>query len=343
MKTLPASKEQLRTKVLSGALVLTVASTSLLGVAPLLSSVHAQSVRTMTVVPPTVEVSLAPGEHTEGTMKLINDSPEALDFTAIMQDFIVDNDQGIPNILPPDTLSNKYSAAAWIGLNASGITIPSHTRQNLTYYIQVPPDAKPGGHYAVVVFNPKVPNTTRQYSGSTVNSQIGTLFYITVKGNMTEKAQVTKFDAKRLVENGPVTVNTTIKNLGDNHIRPRGYITVTNMLGKTSYTVPLDEHNIFPEAARSYVNSFGKKFMFGRYKATLLANYGQNNNLPLTASLVFWVFPWKIVLVLILIVIAAILAYLYWKKNRTGGKKKPEPTQPHDEAAQAPTQPQTTS
>jgi hypothetical protein len=279
----------------------------------------------MTVVPPTVEVSLAPGEHVEGTMKLINDSPEALDFSAIMQDFIVDNDQGIPNILPPDTLSNKYSAASWIGLNASGITIPSHTRQNLTYYINVPSTAKPGGHYAVVVFNPKVPNANRQYSGSTINSQIGTLFYVTVKGPITEKAQVTKFDAKRFVENGPITVNTTIKNMGDNHIRPRGYITVTNMFGNTSYTVPLDEHNIFPEASREFSNVFGKKFMLGRYTATLKANYGQNNNLPLAATIVFWVFPWKVVLVALLIIVAIVLGALYLRKNKK--KSPPSSTQ----------------
>lgn len=302
---------------------------SLLGIAVLSSLsiaavTHAQEVRTMTVIPPTVSVEVDPGEYTEGVMKIVNESSEPLTFTAIMQDFVVDNTQGIPNILPPDTLSNKYSAASWIALDAQKVTVPPNTRQEISYYVQVPADARPGGHYAAVIFSPDIPGDENPSSGAKVQAQIGTLFLVNVKGAITERGEVTKFTTKGFYEYGPATIDTQIKNLGDLHITPKGFITVTNMFGKQAYTIPLEERNIFPGAGRDLETSFGKKLMIGRYKATLTATFGQNNNLPLTATVYFWVFPWRVAAVVIVILIVAILGVLYLKKRKN---QTPPPTQ----------------
>ena len=318
----------LKTSLLTGLLAVSLVTV----VTPLLSApqVHAQSVRTMTVSPPRVEVKLDPGGTSEGVIKIINDSAEPLTFDVLMQDFVVDNNQGVPNILPPDALSNEYSASTWIGLDTQQITVPPRTRQELSYYIQVPQDARPGGHYAAVVYSPAVPDGSDEGSGATVTSQIGTLFYITVNGPITEKADVTLFDADRFNEYGPVDVTTQIRNMGDNHIRPRGYITISNMFGKHSYTAPLLERNIFPGGQGvNYENKFGTRFMFGRYKAELLGSYGSQNNLPLTASFYFWVIPWKLIVAIFLLITAVVLGALYVKKNKKGPRKPeatPEPT-----------------
>jgi membrane protein implicated in regulation of membrane protease activity len=82
-------------------------------------------------------------------------------------------------------------------------------------------------------------------------------------------------------------------------------------------TQALTSYNIFPGAARDFENTFGAQtFMFGRYKAVLLASYGVNDNLPLTATLYFWVIPWRLILVIILIAIAVILGTIYFKKRK---------------------------
>lgn len=271
--------------------------------------------RTFTVSPPVIETTIKPGGYMEGKMKIFNESTTPLTFDASLQDFIVDNDEGRPTILQEDTLSNKYSASSWIAVYPHTFTVQPKERFEVSYYINVPKNARPGGRYATVVFKPRS-SLSVAGTGTAVQTQIGSLFYISVDGPITEKAEVTKFDAKRFVENGPITIFTSIKNLSDLHIRPKGYIKVINMLGKQSYVTPLTEYNIFPEAQRNYENTFGKKFMFGRYKAELIASYGKNNNLPLTATIYFWVFPWKIVLILIVIIITAVLGYLYMKKNK---------------------------
>ncbi len=277
------------------------------------------AVRTVTVTPPTVFVTGDPGYYTEGTMGVINDSNSPITFKAEMHDFIVQDNAGTPEILPANTLITTYSAAAWIGVTPQIFTIQPKRRQNLNYFIQIPGYAKPGGHYAAVVFVPVDGKDAVENTGSQVNGQVGTLFSVAVNGPIKENASVSKFFANTLQEYGPVNILTQIKNYGDLHIKPKGYITVSDMLGRKAI-LPFKENNIFPQAARDYENKFGTGLMIGRFKAELLASYGVNNNLPLAATVYFWIFPWKIAVVVILIIIALILGGKYYRKN---GLKKP--------------------
>ena len=273
-----------------------------------------ETVRTMTIVPPTVEQSLDPGGKAEGVMKVINDSTTPLSFTVAVNDFIVEDTKGTPNMLPANTLSKKFSASSWIGVTPNSFTVLPHDKQVLNYYIQVPSYARPGGHYASVVFTP-TSNIGVQGTGASVETKVGTLFYISVSGTISEYAMITKFLANSFQEYGPVNMVTTIKNFGDLHIKPAGQITIYDMFGRKIETSSFAKFNIFPSAARDYQNSIGAKIMIGRFKANILTSYGQNNNLPLIANVYFWVFPWKIALIIILVIIAIILGIKYWKKK----------------------------
>ncbi|MDO8620894.1 MAG: hypothetical protein Q7R31_01295 [Candidatus Levybacteria bacterium] len=273
-----------------------------------------EDIRTMTIVPPTVEQSLDPGGKAEGTMKVINDSNSPLSFTVSVNDFIVEDAKGTPNLLAPNTLSKKFSASSWIGVTPSSFIVPPHDKQVLNYYIQVPSYARPGGHYASVVFTP-TNNIGIQGTGASVETKVGTLFYISVSGTINEYAMITKFLTNSFQEYGPVSIATTIKNFGDLHIKPAGQITIYDMFGRKIESSTFPKFNIFPLASRDYQNSIGAKIMIGRFRANILTSYGQNNNLPLIANVYFWVFPWKIALIIILAIIAIILGTKYWKKK----------------------------
>lgn len=300
----------------------------------------AQITRSFTIVPPGIEMSVDPGGYREGTMKVINDSSETLSFTANIKDFIVNDENGTPNILPTGTLDNKYAASSWIGITPSQFTIAPHSKQDLNYYIQVPSDARPGGHYAAVVYKPNTAGSV-QGTGATVSTQIGTLFYVGVNGNIKEGANILKFITNAFQEYGPVKLTTQIQNNGDLHVKPIGSVTLYNIFGQRVDTKGLPEHNIFPGGGvRNYENTVGSKIMIGPYTAKLLASYGVKNNLPLSAAVTFWVFPWKIALLLVLVIIAAILGYKYMnRKGKTGKDSQPETKEP----SEAPHEPTTTS
>lgn len=318
IKYLPT--HQLKKKAVTYSLITALTLGGVAGAIPVYQHVQAQENRVFTISPPTIQHEIKPGERVEGKMKIYNESSEPLVFDASIQDFIVDNDQGLPTILQEDVMSNNYSSASWIAIYPRTFTVNPQQRVEVTYYIQVPKGAMPGGRYAAVILKPQS-SIDIKGTGTAVQTQIGNLFYITVAGPVNERAKVTKFDANRFVENGPIDITTNIQNNGPLHIRPKGFITVKNMLGRQSYTVPLTETNIFPERAREITTTFGKKFMLGRYEATLNATYGKNNNLPLTATIAFWVFPWKIAVIVILIIVAAILGGMYASKKKKGTKK----------------------
>lgn len=296
----------------------------------LIHSINAQeNPRIITVVPPSKEHALNPGENAEGILKIVNDSDEPLTFDAVIRDYIVSDNKGTPEVLPPDTLSNKYSAASWIGVYPSRFTVQPHQRQELNYYLQVPPDAKPGGHYTTVMYQTNNPIGVSG-TGTGVFTYVGTLFYIHVKGDIKEDARILAFGAKKFNEYGPVAINTEILNNGNLHVRPKGTITVKNMLGQVIATQALPEHNIFPEREFLHTNTFGKKWMIGRYTARLSATYGLTSNLPLVATASFIVFPWKVASIMILVAVALVLAVLAVRRRKSKHTKSDEQSSPTD-------------
>lgn len=274
-----------------------------------------ESPRILTIIPPSKELRLDPGDRSEGDLKLINDSKQTLTFSAAAQDFIVEDTRGTPTILPAGSVPKRFSGAAWLGIVPSTFTVAPHEKAVLHYYLQVPSDARPGGHYAAVVYSPQeIIGVTG--TGTSVQTQLGTLFSIDVNGPITEEAVVSQFSAEHFQESGPVHILTQIRNYSDIHIKPKGSIVVTNLWGQRVATIPFDEHNIFPTAARDYISIFDKKFMIGRYTAKLLLSYGQKNNLPLLATISFIVFPWRLALIIFLLLAAGVLGYFVWIRRK---------------------------
>jgi len=324
-------KKKLQSGILLGALSLSVLTTGLYTGA-LLPQAFAQTTegRSVTISPPSLSFSVKPGDKAEGRLGLINDSNVDILFDVLSYDMIVTDNEGTPEILPAGTIANnKYSASSWVGVDAPTILVKANSRANINYYAQVPADAGPGGHYAAIVYRPKRIETT-QGSGAAINAQLATLIYFDVAGDIKESARVKKFSAPGFSEYGPVNLTTEITNNGDTHIKPAGTLTVKNMLGQVIVSKQLASANIFPGGiSRVIEDAVGTKWMFGKYEAKLMANYGRNNNLPLIATAAFWVFPWKIAVLVLALVAAAILGFLYMKKNKKHGTPAPEePAQP---------------
>jgi len=324
LKTTAQSKlltKKLRTGVLLGALSLSLVTT-LVASKLLAPKIFAQveGGRSITISPPSLPFSLKPGDKTEGQLALINDSNTDITFTISAFDMIVQDDKGTPEVLPAGTImNNKYAASSWIGVDSPTLRVLAHTRETLRYYVQVPADAGPGGHYAAIVYRPAKIEAAKG-SGAAINQQLATLVYFDVAGPIKESAQVKRFVAPGFSEYGPIKLTTEIANYGDTHIKPIGTISVNNMLGKTIVTRKLSEANIFPGGiSRVIEETMGEKWMLGRYEAKLMATYGRSNNLPLVANVAFWVFPWKIAVLILVLLVAATLGYLFMRKHKKHG------------------------
>lgn len=290
----------------------------------LASSVRAQlpvNNRAFVIIPPKLEIAAAPGEVIQDVIRLQNQTEEEVTFTVGMSDFIVTNTQGSPVFVDQET-AGEWALTQWITLGSETLTIAPGEQGSLNFIVSVPENAQPGGHYASIYFI-QGGKLSEGQTIAEVAAEMRNLVLLRIKGPITEEAFIRRFQIPRLSEYGPIDLTTEIANLGNYHITPIGAINIKNVFGKTVATMDLEERNIFPGASQEYQNSWDKKWLFGRYKATLTATYGEQN-LPLTATVFFWVWPWKITLATISIIVFIILIIFLIKYLKKRKEMKPE-------------------
>ena len=266
----------------------------------------AQSAIPLTVGPARQQITINPGESTQFAIKYYNQSEVPLNGVVSVADFVVDSSDGSPRIIDNiDQANPKFSASKWVTLSLDQIAIPANDRTIVSGSLSVPKDARPGGRYVTVYFEPAIgtPSSVGANGGTTgVAPRIASLLYIRVNGPITENAVISNIFAKSYYEYGPIEVTTHITNNGDYHILPRGVFTLTNTLGGVVEQSSLKEANIFPDAMRIFTATVGEKWMMGRYKITLNALYGEKAQV-MEKSLFVWVFPWRVALVITLTLI----------------------------------------
>jgi len=277
----------------------------------ILSEARAQTISPLTVAPARQQLTLNPGESTAVNVRFYNTGDSPISGLVKVADFIVIDKEGTPRIIEDVTqVSPKFAASTWISVPYDRMTIPANDKVAFQAKIAVPADARPGGRYVAIYFEPGgiLPQAVgrQKEAGTGVAHRIASLLYIRIAGAASENALISRLFAPSFLEYGPIKIEAEILNRSDYHIRPRGVLTLTNMFGGLVDQVSLKEQNIFPDVSRVYTNELGKKWMFGKYKIDLSASYGEKGQ-ALNRFIFVWVFPWKVTLVAILALVILIL------------------------------------
>lgn len=266
----------------------------------------AQSSQGLTAIPPRIEVTIKPGTAITKEIKVRNDSNSPLTISFDVKDFIVSDELGTPVILENiNESANRWAASSWIQISSPKVNLKANETETLTVTIIAPDKASAGGHYAMILQTPDSAATTINGTGSVITTRVGTLLYITIPGPIKEDARIKSFSGPSFLEYGPVNFSGTFVNLSDIHIIPAGSVTVKDLLGFKIGQVPLPETRIFPLTERNINVTYPAKWLFGRFSAQLNAIYGTKGQL-LTATIFFWVIPWRLI---ILLVAAIIILY----------------------------------
>jgi len=137
------------------------------------------------------------------------------------------------------------------------------------------------------------------------------LVYLQVSGKVDEKGEVVNFslpDKKFFVFKLPEDFVVIFKNQGNTYLKPMGEISIKNIFGSTvaDFKVNAKERIIFPDNSQLFdvAKKFDKPpFAFGLYKAELALKWGERQN-DILKSVWFLVFPWKTVLIAVIILLA---------------------------------------
>jgi hypothetical protein len=313
------------------ALKIKIATTFSLGLILLTTgSAKAQTVLPLTVAPSRQTITVNPGDTETVNIKFISQSTSPVTGNIKAVDFIVTDNSGVPTLLEEASpFSTRYAASQWVNMPFDKASISAEGILNIQAKISVPADARPGGRYLAVYFEPT--GTLGQFIGSekegtqAVSSRLVGLVYIRVSGPITESALISSFEAPRLVEFGPIKASAAISNKGDYHITPKGQLTLTDFMGRKVSQVVLDEKNVFPDNSRVYNMEIGPKLLIGKFKLNLVAAYGESGQV-VSATKYVWAFPWKLALVIILTITILILFGRYISQSIKGKQKKLEQT-----------------
>ena len=258
----------------------------------------------LVVSPPRYDATVDPGETLQKTVKITNNSEDSsITLQAVVTDFIVTDDAGTP-VQVNDTASGRYLASPWFTLDRDEITLAPKETQQIIALITVPEDALPGGHYAGIFFE-SVTDDVGAGTLSKLTAQVGSLFGITVNGDITYDALIKDFTTHNLIsEYGPIEFSAVIEIQSDPHIRPATSITIHDMLGRKLESFTLDELNIFPYTSRTVTGTCDTTWGLGRYTATLNASYGPG--LLADRTIYFWIMPYRIILAVIILILVVV-------------------------------------
>jgi hypothetical protein len=279
------------------------------------STALAQSIKT-TIVPPRLDLLADPGQTLTADLKVINDTDSVQNYTVVVDDFIVTDNQGTP-IPVSSAVSGRWSLKNWVQ-TPNFVPVDPHQSQVVKITISVPKNAYAGGHYAMVTYQPNgdAKPGDQKKTASIIAQRTGTLVYVTVNGPITQNAVLKSFTAPKFNEYGPVTFNGLVENQSETHINPSGSITIKDPLGQKVATLPVETGNIFPDVSREFSSVWNQKWGYGRYQAILNLTYGTAGGI-LTATIFFWLFPIRLIItVLVLIISLLTIIILLGKKNR---------------------------
>jgi len=271
--------------------------------------VWAQTSSALSISPLTFEININPGQSVKNIVKISNLTDGMLQIRMEAQDFTAAGEAG--EVVVKEELSETYSMAKWISIDPETFELEPRSHQMVEFTVSAPVDAEPGGHYGTILASTiggMAPG------GAMVVPKVGALLLTQVAGEVEELLWVKTFEVAPFFEYGPVDFSLRFENQGTVHLKPRGLISIANWRGQEIDSLALPQKNVLPNSIREIKVSWDKHWLFGKYIATLTAIYGTTNE-PISATVGFWVIPWK-VLSVVLAVILVMTIFFYRTRKR---------------------------
>jgi len=294
----------------------------------------------LTVSPVFVNLLTDPGKKVSAQIKIKNNSNQTEYLATRLAKFEPSADGSLPRLLEIDTKDEFYQ---WVDFSADQFTLAPNQTKTVT--VSVTPAKTAGlGYYYGVIFQ-RIQEKKAEAGESIVTGAPAVSILLEVKSpHAKREIQLVDFTTDKLFyEYLPTTFRVKVKNTGNIHIVPGGDIFIDSMQTKELAILRFNEGrgNILPDSERTYevawkdamilrtpveekgeitsaggVNKYettynlskGDKFRIGKYTANILLVYDNGErDVPLEATVSFWVIPWKILLAGVTVLLLAFL------------------------------------
>jgi len=314
-------------------------SAIIIGLFILAGFLYAPVVKAVTLIPPSLEIGLKPGTEYKTVVKLYNETADPIVLYTETRSFTAKGETGQPDF---DFESEPIDLSAWVEIEPGPITIEPGKRYEVPVTITPPVNADPGGHYATIFFSSAPPEEGQLR----ISSKVGTLILARVDGEILEMAAISEFstlDSQKVFNRLPVEFYARINNTGNVHLKPSGQVTISGWFVGDDNTIEFNpgQGATLPKTTRKYDLTWDKgtivekpgnfwsdfwqeygnernNFALGKYKAVLNLTAGTTGTATITdnnAEITYWIIPWHILLVWLIVAVLGILVLLWLIKK----------------------------
>lgn len=308
----------------------------------------------LTLTPTFVNLVTDPGESVDTSIRITNNN----NFTEYLQieirTFEPSNDGNSPVIRP---LGEGDDFGEWVSFSEEEFSVDPNEVKVVDVEINPPADSSLGYYYAFIITRQ---NSEEVDGNAAVAGGTAVLALLEVRSeNAKRELQIEDFKPKKLFyEYLPAELDITVRNNGNIHAVPVGDIFIDSMTTKEVASAPVNSGrgNILPQSTRTYTVNFDDgfavrtaktdkdgnvvrdrngnieyttkfdfskmdKFRIGKYEANVILVYDNGErDVPIQATVSFWIIPWKIiggaliVLILVLLGLKSAIAPVFRRK-----------------------------
>lgn len=297
----------------------------------------------LTVQPPLTDLELVPGEEARETVILVNDEATPVTYVMSVEDFTANGEEGDPvfGIREP---GEPYGLSNWISFPVREVTLQPDERYAFEYFVRIPQNPEPGGHYGAVFFGTKAEEGKGQVA---LTARIAHLILVNVDGDVVEDAEIKGFwiepDGKKFFTSIPLVTTTRFASTGNTHLKPFGTVKMKGWFNEYEAQFNKTLNNVLPDSVRRFETHIGddekaegffgnvkhqlNRFAIGPYKVAPEIFYGKPNtkvqHLTVVPPITVWMFPWQlIVTAFVIVAVVWFIVKMYNKSVIRGYEKK---------------------
>lgn len=268
----------------------------------LTGQVLAQGTAGVGIRPAIIYEKLDPGAVQQFTIQLNNLSGTDQTYFLSKRDIVGMREGGVP-IYSSNNENTGYEISSWITLDKDQVFIPVSGSASVSFTLNVPEDASPGGHFGGIIVSVDPPEIHK--SGASIGYEVANIVSIRVSGEAKDLASIRQFStSKYIYGKTDVDFEVRIENDGNTLVTPTGPLEIYNMFGEQVTVLRFNENQagVYPktnqsEGLRTFnLNWKDDSLGFGRYEARVSLVYGdegKKNTIYSTAS--FWILPMNII------------------------------------------------
>ncbi|EYB69200.1 hypothetical protein DEIPH_ctg011orf0192 [Deinococcus phoenicis] len=204
-----------------------------------------------------------------------NAATQKLRIVAYLTDMNI-SEVGETEFPPAGTL--KESSAAWTTFTPAEIQLGGHETQQVRYTIQVPADAKPGTHWAMLMFEGQDPAAIPGKTLASFRLRVAHTMYVNVQPVRAEGSITGIFDALPKTETDLYQIAVQYANTGNAATGVQGRVELRDARGDLAATLPLELTVALPGRTVLLKSSWAGPVPKGQYSALVILNNGNKNS-----------------------------------------------------------------